>query len=46
MKRQRGRGRRSSGSGNNNPNRHFESTGPDVKIRGSAQQILDKYLQY
>lgn len=45
MKRQRGRGRRSNGA-NNNPNRHFESTGPDVKIRGSAQQILDKYLQY
>jgi hypothetical protein len=45
MKRQRGRSRRSSG-GNNNPNRHFESNGPDVKIRGSAQQVLDKYLQY
>ena len=45
MKRQRGRGRR-SGGGNNNPNKHFESNGPDVKIRGSAQQILDKYLQY
>jgi len=45
MKRQRGRGRRSGGGGNN-PNRHFESNGPDVKIRGSAQQILDKYLQY
>ncbi len=43
--RQRGRNRRSSNN-NNNPNRHFESTGPDVKIRGSAQQILDKYLQY
>jgi len=45
MKRQRGRGRR-SGGGNNNPNKHFESNGPDVKIRGSAQQILDKYQQY
>ena len=45
MKRSRGRGRR-SGGGNNNPNKHFESTGPDVKIRGSAQQILDKYQQY
>ncbi|MEO0467468.1 MAG: DUF4167 domain-containing protein [Pseudomonadota bacterium] len=45
MKRQRGRGRRSGGGGNN-PNRHFESNGPDVKIRGSAQQVLDKYLQY
>jgi len=46
MKRQRGRGRRSGGGNNNNPNRHFESNGPDVKIRGSAQQILDKYQQY
>ncbi len=45
MKRQRGRSRRSSG-GNNNPNRHYESNGPDVKIRGSAQQVLEKYLQY
>ena len=44
MKRSRGRGRRSGGG--NNPNKHFESNGPDVKIRGSAQQILDKYLQY
>lgn len=46
MKRQRGRNRRSSGGQNNNINRHFESNGPDVKIRGSAQQVLDKYLQY
>lgn len=47
MKRQRGRSRRSGGGGNNNnPNRHYESNGPDVKIRGSAQQILEKYQQY
>ena len=46
MKRQRGRRRSGGGGNNNNPNRHFESTGPDVKIRGSAQQVLDKYLQY
>ena len=45
MKRQRGRSRRSGGGGNN-INRHFESNGPDVKIRGSAQQVLEKYLQY
>lgn len=45
MKRQRGRSRR-SGGGNHNPNKHYESNGPDVKIRGSAQQILDKYQQY
>lgn len=43
MKRSRGRNRRSGGG---NPNRHYESQGPDVKIRGSAQQILDKYQQY
>ncbi len=46
MKRQRGRSRRSGGSSSNNLNRHYESNGPDVKIRGTAQQILDKYLQY
>jgi hypothetical protein len=50
MKRSRGRNRRNGGSNQNNaftnPNRHFESVGPDVKIRGSAQQVLDKYLQY
>lgn len=41
MKRQRGRGRK---SGNPN-NRTFESNGPDVKIRGNAAHIYDKYLQ-
>ncbi len=49
MKRSRGRNRRPGGnpqSAFNNPNRHFESVGPDVKIRGSAQQVLEKYLQY
>lgn len=41
------------GGGNNNPNRKgpnpltrsYESNGPDVKIRGSAQQVADKYMQ-
>ncbi len=46
MKRPRGRGRRNNNNNPNNPNRHFESNGPDVRIRGSAQQILDKYMQY
>ena len=54
MAMQRKRRRRSGGSNNSNnnnnnnpnPNRHYESNGPDVRIRGSAQQILDKYLQY
>ncbi|MAP96227.1 MAG: hypothetical protein CMK07_14875 [Ponticaulis sp.] len=42
MKRQRGRGRKSNNSGN----RSYESNGPDVKIRGNANQIYEKYLQY
>lgn len=42
MKRQRGRGGRKS---NGQANRHFESNGPDVKIRGSASHVYDKYLQ-
>jgi hypothetical protein len=46
MKRQRGRGRKpGGGGGGNQPNRTLESTGPDVKIRGSASHIYEKYLQ-
>ncbi|PWE16793.1 DUF4167 domain-containing protein [Marinicauda salina] len=41
MKRQRGRGRKSGNQGN----RSFESNGPDVKVRGNASHIHDKYLQ-
>ena len=48
------RGRNNSGGGNNNNNnnnrkgpnpltRNYESNGPDVNIRGSAQQIAEKY---
>ena len=48
-RRMRGR----NGGGNNNQNRkgpnpltrNYESNGPDVKIRGSAQQIAEKYAQ-
>ncbi|MGE3143528.1 MAG: DUF4167 domain-containing protein [Hyphomonadaceae bacterium] len=47
MKRQRGRG-----GGNNNgrrpghsQNRTFDSNGPDVKVRGPAPHIYEKYLQ-
>jgi hypothetical protein len=29
----------------NNPNRSFDSNGPEVKIRGSATQVYEKYLQ-
>jgi hypothetical protein len=35
-----GGGKRQSGGGRNN----FESNGPDVKIRGTAQQVQEKYL--
>jgi hypothetical protein len=48
MKRQRGRGRKpggGGGGGHHNPNRTFESNGPDVKVRGSAQTIFEKYQQ-
>jgi hypothetical protein len=41
MKRQRGRGRKPG----NSANRSYESNGPEVKIRGNASQIYDKYLQ-
>ena len=43
MKRSRGRGRRPQG--NINPNRTFDSTGPEIKIRGSASHVYEKYLQ-
>jgi hypothetical protein len=42
VKRSRGRGRRPQ---NNNPNRTFDSAGPEIKIRGSAAQVYEKYLQ-
>lgn len=42
MKRSRGRGRRPQ---NINPNRTFDSTGPEIKIRGSASHVYEKYLQ-
>src|SRR6188472_4614862 len=48
-RRMRGRNNNNNNSNNNNrkgPNpltRNYESNGPDVKIRGSAQQIAEKY---
>jgi hypothetical protein len=50
---QRSRGRNNrrhggggGGGGGGNPlNRVYESNGPDVKVRGTAQTIADKYLQ-
>ena len=42
-KRPRGRVRRSNNNSNGNTNRHYDSNGPDVRIRGTASQIFDKY---
>lgn len=45
-KRGRGRGRRGNSSGQPHvPNRNtsYESNGPDVKLRGNAQQLFEKY---
>ena len=35
----------SSGSGGNPLSRVYESNGPDVKVRGTAQTVAEKYLQ-
>jgi hypothetical protein len=47
-KRQRGRNnqrRHGGGGGGGNPrNMTFESNGPEVKIRGNAHQVLERYL--
>jgi len=56
VKRSRGRGRRPQNNNNNhnngggggggyNPNRSYDSNGPEVKIRGSAATVYEKYLQ-
>ena len=37
-------GSHSSGGGFN-PNRTFDSSGPEIKIRGSASHVYEKYLQ-
>lgn len=42
VKRSRGRGRRPQ---QNNSNRTFDSSGPEIKIRGSASHVYEKYLQ-
>lgn len=51
-KRNRGRNNRRSGGGGgqhggggNSINRVYESNGPDVKVRGTAQTIAEKYMQ-
>jgi hypothetical protein len=56
LKRSRRGGRRPQHSGggggggsqhhnHTNPNRSFDSNGPEVKIRGTATQVYEKYLQ-
>src|ERR671914_2455488 len=39
------RGRNRNNKGPNPLTRSYESNGPDVKIRGTAQHIADKYAQ-
>ncbi|HWA92234.1 MAG TPA: DUF4167 domain-containing protein [Rhizomicrobium sp.] len=34
-----------SNGGQFNPNRTYDSNGPDIKIRGSASHVYEKYLQ-
>jgi Domain of unknown function (DUF4167) len=42
--RSRGRGNRKGGGGGNVVNRVYDSAGPEGKVRGTPQQIIDKYL--
>lgn len=43
---QGGGGGGGGGGGNyNNPNRSYDSNGPEVKIRGNASTVYEKYLQ-
>ena len=43
--RQRGRRPQNTHTQHHNPNRTFDSSGPEVKIRGSASHVYEKYLQ-
>jgi len=40
-----GGGGNNNGGGGYNPNRTFDSSGPEIKIRGSASHVYEKYLQ-
>ena len=40
-----GGGGNSNNGGGFNPNRTYDSNGPEVKIRGSASHVYEKYLQ-
>jgi hypothetical protein len=44
-KRMRGRNRKGGGHHQNPLSRMYESNGPDVKIRGTASHVAEKYLQ-
>jgi len=39
------RSRNSGRRNQSNRPQNFESSGPDIKVRGSAQQVVEKYLQ-
>lgn len=41
----RPQGKRNGFGYNNQPNRSFDSSGPDIKVRGNAYQVYEKYLQ-
>ena len=43
--RNRGNSGRRGQSGGQSRSNVFDSNGPEVKVRGTAQQVLDKYLQ-
>ncbi len=43
-RRPRGRGRKPQHNKNQNPNRAMDSNGPDVRVRGSAKTIYEKYI--
>ena len=40
----RGRGRNNGKRNQNSRGKNFDVSGNDAKVRGSAQQVLDKYL--
>ena len=40
-----GGGSNNNGGGGFNPNRAYDSNGPEVKIRGTANHVYEKYLQ-
>src|SRR4051812_29235201 len=44
-RRMRGRNRNNNSKGPNPLTRSYESNGPDVKIRGTAQHVAEKYSQ-